>query len=143
MRLFTTVLAIVLFILNISLLTLVNWYFTYVETPNQLPKYQEPFKKLYQKVNKNLWWKYYYDNTNKNTVIVKKVYYLDWQIVKANITLKNWQKATQVLNFNMLIKNKDQIQEVEVVEINANKVNGQIIFKGEELWNENVIDLLE
>ena len=91
-------------------------------------------------------WKYYYDNSSKTKIIIKNVYYLDGQNVKAVVTFLDGTKKTfNKVKFESIVAKKDYIKQVEIFVINWKPLAWTIIFKWDELWTnkDDSVTLLE
>lgn len=134
------------------LMHFLNWYFKYADTIQdinntieweekwwqawraQLNVFDKQVEKQYQALSRKLWWKYYFNNSSTDTMLIKKTYYLDWQIVTANIIKKNNKKQQWDFKFDDLVKQKKSIESITITAINWEKISWELIFKWEELW---------
>ena len=134
------------------MITFLNWYFKYADSYNDvsvtidweekwswsradLNAIDRALEKQYQALSKKLWWKYYFDNSSNESVIIKKTYYLDWQTVTVEITKKWWEKLTWDYKFDKLVEWKNFIESVKITAINGEPIWWELIFKWSELWS--------
>lgn len=134
------------------MITFLNWYFKYADSYNDvsvtidweekwswsradLNAIDRALEKQYQALSKKLWWKYYFDNSSNESVIIKKTYYLDWQTVTVEITKTWWEKLTWDYKFDKLVEWKNFIESVKITAINGEPIWWELIFKWSELWS--------
>ena len=105
---------------------------------------EESLKKSYTSLSRKLWGKYYFDNSSRNKIIIKKVYYLEGQKVKAKVIFKD--KDNKVFNnvrFDDIVKKKNVIETVEIWAINGKILPQSIQLNGESLGVNDFVTTLE
>ena len=94
----------------------------------------ENLKKSYTALSRKLGGKYYFDNSSKNKIIIKKVYYLEGQKVKAKVTFKDKDVKEYVnIRFDDLVRRKKSISKVEIGAINGKILPQSIQLSGSSL----------
>lgn len=136
-----------------SLIQFLNWYFQYADSTQDINitiDWEEPWEswtaqlsvldkqleKQYKALSRKLWWKYYFNNSSNDTMLIKKTYYLDWQIVTAKVVKTN-KKDPLIwdFKFDKLVEWKKFIESVTITAINWEKVFWELTFKWSELWS--------
>lgn len=146
---FTILLSISL-LLNISLVVFMNGYFKFIGTSKDVVKtvngdvkwtwmfhwnvLEKKLENSYIALSKKLWGKYYFDNSSKNKIVIKKIYYLDGQTVKAFVTFVDGSKKMfNKVKFDSIVEKKQYIKNVEIYVINGKPLSWSIIFQWSEL----------
>lgn len=105
---------------------------------------EDSLKKSYTALSRKLGGKYYFDNSSKNKIIIKKVYYLEGQKVKAKVTFKDKDVKEYVnIRFDDLVRRKKSISKVEIGAINGKILPQSIQLSGSSLWVNDFVSNLE
>lgn len=105
---------------------------------------EDSLKKSYTALSRKLGGKYYFDNSSKNKIIIRKIYFLDGQMVKATITFKDKDKRSyENIKFDDIVRRKDSISIVEISAINGKPLAITLQLNGANLGRSDFVTSLE